>query len=140
MSKIIDDLIIGKLEKTNNYNRYEGKWDFVSGHTVSIIVYLLSNRIPGQFHSFLETVKIKDMEFRRVAARNLLKLYNETWSENDIAISETEFAERIKINSISFDEEKDYVSVYYDDADLFAGHEIKVDVSFDGTVLKADLP
>jgi hypothetical protein len=140
MSEIINDLIIGELEKTNNHNRYEGKWDFVLGHTVNIIVYLSSNKTPELFHVFLESVKTKDLEFRQMAAQNLLKLYNETWSEDDTAISETEFAERIKINSISFDEEKDYVSVYYDDADLFAGHEIKVDVSFDGTVLKADLP
>lgn len=32
------------------------------------------------------------------------------------------------------------VSVYYDDADLFAGHRIKVKAALDGSVLSADLP
>jgi hypothetical protein len=96
---------------------------------------------PPEFQKFIDYARQQDKDFRLVTASNLLELYNDTWRENeDLAISKTEFAERIKINSISFDEEKDYVSIYYDDADLFAGHEIKVDVSFDGTVLKADLP
>jgi hypothetical protein len=43
------------------------------------------------------------------------------------------------LDCISFDEEKEKVSLYYDDADLFAGHMIQLLASYDGKVLKVDL-
>ena len=133
----------GKLIKSSGDDYWEGEYNFTASHKIRIIVEMADERseFPSKFQNFIDYTRQQDKAFRLVAANNLLELYNDTWRESeDSAISETEFAERIKINSISFDEEKDYVSVYYDDADLFAGHEIKVDVSFDGTVLKTDLP
>jgi hypothetical protein len=97
-------------------------------------------KLPVQFQNFLTSLKTKDIEFRRAAAKNLIELYNDTWSETDERISEEDFADRIKLESISFDEDEDNVSVYYDDADFFAGHGIKVKASLDGDVLAADLP
>lgn len=85
-------------------------------------------------------LKTKDIEFRRATAKNLIELFNDTWSESDEKISEEDFAEQIRLESISFDEEEKSVSVYYDDAGLFAGHGIKVKAALDGAVLEADLP
>lgn len=90
--------------------------------------------------NFLSLLKIKDAEFRHAAAKNLVGLYNDTWSETEESISEEDFAEQIKMESVSFDEGEDNVNIYYDDADLFAGHGIKVKASLDGSVLTADLP
>jgi hypothetical protein len=140
---ILFDNGFGKLIKSNGDDYWEGEYDFTANHKIRIIVEMADEKkdFPSKFQNFIDYARQQDKNFRLVAASNLLELYNDTWreSENSV-ISENEFAERININSISFDEEKDYVSVYYDDADLFAGHEIKVDVSFDGTVLKANLP
>ncbi len=134
MTKIIHDSVIGTLEKTDDFDRFEGRWG-----SVNILVHLIEDKIPKKFHDFLKIVPTKDTDFRRASAESLLELYNDTWTEGE-QITEEEFARRIKIDSITFNEKTEQVSVYYDDADLFAGHAIKVDVSFDGTVLKAGLP
>ena len=139
MTQVINDPIVGKLE--NNNGSWEGKWNMSGNHTVRILAELENNReqLPEKFYEFLKLTKEKDADFRRASAKSLIKLYNEDWTEGE-QITEEEFARRIRLDSISFDEEDDKISVYYDDADLFAGHAIKVDVSFDGTVLKAGLP
>lgn len=134
MTKIIHDSVIGTLVKTDDFDRYEGLWD-----SVNILVHLIEGKIPKKFHDFLKIVPTKDADFRRASAESLLELYNDTWTEGE-KITEVEFARRIKIDSITFDEKTEQVSIYYDDADLFAGHSIKVDVSLDGKILKADLP
>ncbi len=141
MANAIIDPTIGKLEKIDDFNRYEGKWEFAPGQSVEILVYLdKAEKLPVQFQNFLSLLKTKDAEFRHAAAKNLTELYNDTWSESDESISEENFAEQIKMESVSFDEGDDSVSVYYDDADFFAGHGIKVKASLDGSVLTADLP
>lgn len=138
--KIIDP-VIGKLKKTDYFNRYEGEWEFAAGHPVEIMVNLyISERLPVSFQNFLGLLKTKDIEFRRAAAKSLIEFYNDNWSETDEKISEEDFADRIKLESISFDEEEKTVNVYYDDADLFAGHGIKVKAALDGAVIEADLP
>ena len=141
MIATIIDSVIGKLEKTGDLNRYEGEWEFAAGHPVEIMVNLYTGeRLPASFQNFLGLLKTKDIEFRRAAAKNLIELYNETWSKRDEKISEEDFAEQIKLELISFDEEEKSVNVYYDDADLFAGHGIKVKAALDGVVIEADLP
>lgn len=140
MPNIIIDPLIGKLEKTNDFNRYEGKWEF-AGQPVEIMVNLYkSEKLPARFHSFLTSLKTKDAEFRRAAAKSLTGLYNDTWSEAEEKISEEDFANRINLEAISFDEDEQNVGIYYDDADLFGGHSIKVEALLDGSVLTAELP
>lgn len=139
MIQTINDPMIGQLKNQEGW--WEGLWNSDGKFPIRILVELQHDhkQLPKRFHNFLDTVSERDAEFRHASAKSLLKLYNETWSEGE-QINEVEFARRMKIDSISFDEKEDRVSVYYDDGDLFAGHAIKVDVTFDGTVLKADLP
>lgn len=141
MANTINDPVIGKLKKSANGNRYEGSWELTPGQRVEILVHLdKAERLPVEFQNFLGLLKTKDAEFRRIAAENLIELYNDTWSERGEGISEEDFAGQIEMESVSFGEGDGSVSVYYDDADLFAGHGIKVKAALDGSVLSANLP
>lgn len=44
MTATIIDPATGKLEKTNDFNRYEGRWEFAAGHPVEIMVNLYTKR------------------------------------------------------------------------------------------------
>ncbi len=142
-SLIIFDNGQGKLVKEKSNDYWEGEYEFKPNHKIRIVVEIENemSSFPTRFQDFIEYATKKDADIRAFVSKKLLSLYNETWKDvNDAKITELEFAKRIKLNTISFDEEKENVSVYYDDVDLFAGHEIKVDILYDGTILKADLP
>ena len=51
---------------------------------------------------------------------------------------ETEYVESISINEMTVSP-KGFVTLYYDDGDLFWGHSIEIDVEADGTVSNADI-
>ena len=67
-------------------------------------------------------------DLRRFAAKKLLKMYNETWINDEIGpIDERGFVDRLINPSIDL-YEIGYVLVYFDDSGLFAGHHVSVTV------------
>lgn len=132
----------GTLESDDEFTYWNGEWQLVN-KTLGVMITFKNNKdaekVPAKFEEFFVSLPEKDLHFRQVAAANLLKLYNGTWSEGE-TISADEFAERITLNGLSFTEGEGTVEIYYDDGDLFAGHDIKVVASYDGAVISADLP
>ena len=133
----------GNLKASDYFTYWNGNWQ-LAGKVIGVSVYFEDARkvpesVPTKFEEFFVSLPEKDSHFRQAAAKNLLELYNGTWSEGEV-ITEEEFAERITLKGLGFSEGKETVEVYYDDADLFAGHQIKVVTTYDGTVESADLP
>ncbi len=66
------------------------------------------------------------------AALRLLPLKNDTWEEEDgRVISQEEFEHRLIISSVTLDHNGRLV-IYFDDGDLFFGHDILVTQDIDG--------
>lgn len=133
----------GNLKSSEHFTYWVGDWQ-LAGNTISVTTKFddarrVPENVPEKFEEFFISLPKKDLHFRQVAAENLLKLYNGTWSEGE-TISEAEFAERITLEGLSFTEGDERVEVHYDDGDLFAGHSIKVVATYDGAVISADLP
>lgn len=76
--------------------------------------------------------------FEQIAAEYLLNLYNETWSEEEEAISQEEFASRVTINSITL-EVDGTASIWLLDGDLFAGHDIQIALDEQQQVLEVGI-
>ena len=68
-------------------------------------------------------------ELKGFAADKLLKLYNETWLDEDIGeVDRTGFMARLNKPSIQLYEEPGFAVVYFEDGNLFAGHWIEVHI------------
>lgn len=73
------------------------------------------------------------------AAHKLLALKNDSWEEEDgRVISQEEFEERLIISSVTLDHSGRLV-MYFDDGDLFFGHDILVTKSIDGEFDRASI-
>lgn len=133
----------GNLKSDSDFTYWNGDWRLGDDNIGVMITFNDARRVPEnvpkKFEEFFVSLPEKDLHFRQAAAESLLELYNRTWSEGE-TISAEEFAERITLNGLSFTEGEEKVEVYYDDDDLFAGHDIKVVASYDGAVINADLP
>lgn len=68
-------------------------------------------------------------ELKGFAADKLLKLYNETWLDDEIGeVDRAGFVARLDNPSIHLYDELGAIVVYFEDGDLFAGHWIEVHV------------
>ena len=76
---------------------------------------------------------------KRFAVDNLLELKNSTWLEEDeAALNEDDFATRLTLDTISFDEKTAY-TLSYNDGDLFWGHTISVNFTKHGQAKSAQI-
>lgn len=88
-------------------------------------------------------VEARDSEFRTAAASLLLSIFNSEWNRNDegelgTPLNEEQFCMRMVPESIVLHDNKDAV-VYYDDAGLFWGHTIFVEIDSRGKVIDASI-
>lgn len=79
-----------------------------------------------------------DKEWREFSARELTELANDWAEEETPTITEEEFAERLEISSITIDEEGDY-TIYYNDDDMFYGHQIEINGNIKKGVKSANM-
>lgn len=77
-------------------------------------------------HSLWASQREWDLRVRNFAARELLALKNESWlDEGESAVTMSEFAARMQIESISIDVGGSF-EFWFADGDLFFGHAIRV--------------
>jgi hypothetical protein len=68
-------------------------------------------------------------DLREIAAARFLKLYNETWLDDDIGlVTREQFIARLTNPRVVLLDEPGAANVYFDDGGLFAGHGIQVSV------------
>ena len=87
--------------------------------------------------SIIKKIKDGDRDFKLHVAKHLLDLYNDDWSEAEI-IDREEFANRISLDSIAIYDDNS-AEIYYQDADLFAGHYIALSLDSEGKLGEPDL-
>lgn len=75
-------------------------------------------------------------------ANSLHHAYNETWSDPDQGfpmLDREAFLQKIQLSAIWLMDERDAVSLLFDDCDLFGGHSIEISCDPDGTIHKPQL-
>ncbi len=99
------------------------------------------DRLIGEFKQFLSEFDRWDSEIRAFAAKALTENAND-WlqdsldeGEEFVEITEEQFAERMILNSIGFDD--DGFEMFYDDDDMFWGHCILVDGTLENGIKEA---
>ena len=116
----------------------------------SLMVYLETDEedgdtADGALQAFMEIAKdfeSFDKKNKEGACEFLLDLANDWLADNEDAevdeITRQMFIESISINEMTVSPEG-FVTLYYDDGDMFWGHSIEIDVEADGTVSDADI-
>ena len=140
MDRELCDPVIGSLVHNGYY--YNGSYtkgniscDFAIG------TYEVAD-LPARFKQAQTIyVAVEDVVERAgdYAARKLLDLKNDSWEEEDgRVISLQEFKERIVVASITLDHDGELV-IYFNDGDLFFGHDIMVTESARGELDRAEI-
>jgi hypothetical protein len=140
MKTEIDDPVLGRLVLDGYY--YNGTFA-VAGEAgyFSIGTYQVQDveaRVERAraIHAALPSMIKRAKEY---AVERLLPLKNDVWEEEDGRIIEaSEFLGRIKISSVTLDHDATVV-MYFDDGDLFFGHDILVTEKPDGTLDRAEI-
>jgi hypothetical protein len=103
----------------------------LDGHEIRVLdgPYLRDGVPTAEARAYAATLVGLLDAMRVFAAVRYLPIYNDSWrEEDDLAINEAEFCERLTNPGIVLYDEMGAAVVYFDDSDMFAGHTIEVSV------------
>jgi hypothetical protein len=129
MDDVLEDPVLGELVWEEDLQWWHGEVEWAPGHPVGVAVSCVEKEdIRGLLRRARRAfawARGHEEHARLCAARELLELYNGTWREGEGLISREEFAERIKLAEVCISSDGS-VELWYEDGDLFAGHQIAV--------------
>ncbi|MBW8347862.1 DUF2262 domain-containing protein [Bacillus sp. IITD106] len=123
--RIINHIIWGNLLYNPNSEQLSGMVQIAYDHWVNLII---STGVGYKEDSILKVEGVlndlikMESPLRQQIAEELLVVHNDEWNEGEV-ITSKEFAERIRLNTISFFDDGS-IDAYFDDGDLFWGHTI----------------
>lgn len=125
----IKDNIIGEITFDEDLQWFETKY---KANGCSFELYINTDS-RNEAISLLPTVRdvisgleVIDHKAREFACEELLELKNDSWlDEDEELITKEEFASKMSIDTISFQEDGE-IEIWYNDGDLFWGHSITV--------------
>lgn len=127
------------LDRRTNWFETKATW---SGHEINLFLSgALSDmeQLVDQAKRLFDRQSDWDAKFRDRITDDLLSLKNENWTEEDEKLlSEQEFRERLKVDSIVIYVGDDF-EAWFDDGNLFLGHSISVQGDLGGQLHKANL-
>lgn len=140
MSEKIYDSILGEVETENNSKEWLSKWNLRTNQPVDVEIRFDEGRetLPGSIKQLLELLKNDDEKIRQKIADEMINLCNEDWNP-DNTISEDVFAKSIKLTGITISARNNLCELFYDDANIFAGHTISVFTDFAGNISEPSL-
>lgn len=124
MPEAIKDDILGSLI-LSRFDTWEAKINDIELSLDSLDSIARAHQVATGLEGFAKQAKA-------FAARELLELKNEVWSDGDedanpIPITAEQFAQRMTLTSLNIASDK--VSFWFDDGDLFFGHAILVELN-----------
>jgi len=140
---ILTDEHVGELRLDKNLGLFEGRTTWL-GKEIEVTLDVDSKNekswtgAMNLLHTLLEKQEKNDSEYRKFAAKKLTKLANEWNSDEETKISKEEFSQRMKVLSLSVSFEGDF-SIYYEDDDMFFGHDIEISGSVKKGAKSADI-
>jgi hypothetical protein len=128
---IITDKALGEFELDKDFEMFEGTINWLGKDISAYLEVNIDNKgswtkTMNALRSLYEQQEQRDAEFRSFAAKQLTPLAND-WNDDEdaVEISEKDFADRIRISSLTVTSGGGYTA-YYDDDDLFFGHAVTV--------------
>ena len=125
-----DDPVLGRLEFDRSLRQWRGsaQWGAVRVRLVAEgeVDELLADSLATA-HALWQSLDAWDARVRRVAADQLLSLYEDTWRDavDGPELDATAFGERILLQSIVVYPDGEF-ELWFGDDDLFGGHSIRV--------------
>ena len=138
----ITDEIIGLVRFNEQLQGYYGEYKTAS---LSFKVFIDTDsrkktiQVLSFVHKVISDFKTFDESARNFAAEELLALKNDAWlDEGEAIVSKEDFISKMLIESITFEENKQF-QICYNDGELFWGHSIIVDINKKGMPNKAEI-
>lgn len=127
MQETIRDNYLGTLKYNRKLKSYEGKIKDNLDNEIEFGIDVDENLAELIIYTrqLLKKYLNRDYELKLYAARQLLDIYNDTWNETDIEITEREFASKMLLEGITVYSDR-FTTFYYQDGDLFYGHSITI--------------
>jgi hypothetical protein len=89
--------------------------------------YILDGKISFKCIDFINKLVNEIPIAKQLSARNMLKLYNETWLDESIGIlNDDKFIARLKVSEITILDEPGAAILYFSDGNIFGGHFIEI--------------
>lgn len=129
---------LGRLYFDEQFDEWRGELAW-GGSTVSIAV-VGNGEIDehGLDAASRGLLRLDAERVRAFVADQLLELYNETWSEDDVPLHASALVARIKPNRLELSVDG-CATVYFDDGELFHGHSIEVTLDASGELEEAKI-
>ena len=121
--------ILGKLQHDENLDCYVGQF-VLDDAAIELVLKTdeesrIEPAIEKAINIFLQLSQYAN-DAKQYAVDKLLDLKNQTWLEkNEMLVTSEEFKSRLSLESLVFSPDKT-VSFYFDDGDLFFGHQLEV--------------
>jgi len=132
--KTLPSKLFGTFHYKKQEDEYEGYYQ-LGEHKIQINIFNWEEVALKKFIANTERL-IEDGLYDKVIdaiSDDLIKLYNEDWTQDGEQIDKVELLHKISCETINIYEDGSLV-FYFEDGDLFGGHYIQVDVSFNGEI------
>ncbi len=142
MENKFQDPIFGELVYEEKYGDWRCEVESYPSQTVA--VNLSGNRAQQvlenieRYRQTFQNILQNELMARVFAADKLLKIYNESWRDEEGELALSEFCQRIRPRRIVIEEDQ-CADIYYDDDDLFLGHVINVRIDENGNFADAQI-
>ena len=139
----------GSMKLDERRRWYHAVLNFSPDHKVAVTIDWMGTT-PAEAlkrsQEICERLRVREPEYRRKIAGDLLGLYNDNWRNGDQleVLDENGFMRRISfsyifIGAADFDSAEGCVSVSYSNGDLFAGHSIDVTLDADLNYVRSSI-
>jgi len=141
MSKPFQDATFGQLTWDAILNCWLGGINWPASLHTEVAIWLPENNLTVgliQARESLIWLQHHEEDARRAVASEMVEVYNDAWSDEDVPITATEFSRRIELVRIGFFDDGSLL-LSYDGHEMFGGHVIdglfEADRSFSGASL-----
>lgn len=130
---------LGTFRYDSNLNWWQGSIGF-KGSKINLYVHADEDDKYAPFTNVItKLLQLEEMDFAEIATSDLLVLYNEEWRlEGDSELTSEEFKKLIQLDSVVLNNTGES-TVWLNDADLFAGHQIRIVLDAENGVVEVTL-
>jgi hypothetical protein len=138
---VITDPLFGRLEHDTKLKQLTSATHWC-GREIRLSLWLddvsRPEAVVASAHRLFREMEAWDHKVKNCAVRHLLEVSAE-WAQADTpALTPEEFTARLTLESITFSSENTF-EFWYDDGDMFAGHQVSVSANFEDGPLDASI-
>jgi hypothetical protein len=140
MAEAIFNDVFGRLEWDDELGCWLGGIDWPPGLHTEVAIWLSDDVAAGlrMAREGLEWLQDHEGQARGCVAEEMLEVYNDAWSDEEVPLTRAEFFRRLELVRIGLEEDGSLL-LSYDAGELFGGHLVDAEFGPDRSFRGADL-